>query len=220
MAAGPQPGSRIAALTGDFIASRRHPADRLDTAFDHLGQACATLAGWHGASLCLTRFRGDGWQVVLNQPNLSLRSVLFIQASLLARGAGMATRVGCGLGLFERMGRTDLSDADGPALELAGQALDTMGRSRRIAVASTPEDPALRAIFALADGLARGWSAAQAEALQDALAPDPPTQSEIAGKLGITQQSVSDRLDAGGFWALRDALVSLETGQNRGLQRQ
>lgn len=201
----------VAVLTGDFIASTRHAPDELEAAFGILSDSCLRMEAWHGAPLRLTRFRGDGWQVLLARPDLALRSSLFVHAALLAGGSALATRLACGLGDLARVGTGEsLADADGSALHAAGRTLDDLGRGRRLGIGGEDVAPGVVAAFALADGLHRRWSLPQAEVLCDMLAPDAPTQSDLASRLGITQQSVSERLDAAGFWAIRDALNALE----------
>lgn len=84
---------------------------------------------------------------------------------------------------------------------------------RRLLVCAPEAAPApLPPIATLCDALAARWSAAQAEALALALPPDRPTQSTMAERLGISQQSLQERLDLAGFWALDEVLDMVETG--------
>ena len=61
-----------------------------------------------------------------------------------------------------------------------------------------------------ADALSRHWTAKQAEALTLALAPGAPSQSEMAAKLGITQQAFAIRLNGAGLWGLDESLRLFE----------
>lgn len=199
-----------AVLTGDFVRSRQAGPDVLARGFETLSAAAETLSAWHGAPLRPTRFRGDGWQVYLARPELSLRSALFVLASLRAAELDIDLRLAVGIGAVERLGDETLSDADGPAFHAAGAALDAMGRGRRLALAAPGHGPLLEAVTVLLDAIAQGWTAAQGEALTRSLRPVAPTQAAIADDLGIRQQSVADRLDAAAFWAVAEALEQVE----------
>ena len=56
----------------------------------------------------------------------------------------------------------------------------------------------------------RGWTPAQARAVLPMLAPDRPTQEQVAEDSGITRQAVRQALVAAGFPALSTALDLLE----------
>lgn len=205
-----------AVLTGNLARSSGRPAAAADAAFALLAEAAAELARWHGASLRLTRFRGDGWQCLLAEPGLSLRSALYLLARLKAAGAPLEARIAVAVGPIERPGSTDLSDAAGPAFARSGLAFDRMRRGRRIVLWPEGARPPAPVIFTLADALAQRWTRVQAEVLAQALPPDAATQSEIARRLGTTQQNVAARLDAAGFRALEEAMLALERVLARG----
>jgi hypothetical protein len=182
----------------------------VDRAFEILAEAAEVMAAWHGADLRLTRFQGEGWQMLLARPGLCLRTALYLHARLKAGGARVETRIGIGIGPIERPGARNLSDAAGEAFRLSGKAFSTMKRGRRIGLAREGSRPPAPVIVTLADALCQRWTAAQAEVLVHALDPDAPTQHQIAARIGTRQQNVAARLDAAGFWALSEAMAAIE----------
>lgn len=198
----------VAVITGDLIASTEAPG-RVDGAMSALATAAAQISGWTGHSTRFTRFRGDGWQMLLVHPALALRAALLIAARLRMADTGLSTRLAIGLGQVDSLGRADLSDASGPALTLSGRALDHMPRSQRWVMAGDlpPWQPAL---LTLAEWHASRWSREQAEAVAALLPPDTPTQATVAADLGITRQALQARLSGAGLAAWRPALAAYE----------
>jgi hypothetical protein len=198
-----------AVLTGDLVGSRQAGSAATSRTIALLDQA-ARSAPWAGASP-LSRFRGDGWQLLLSDTSMSLRTALFLNAFLKSQGAEQVTRIGLGVGPLTALGNGDLSAADGPAFHRAGAALDTMSRNERLTLAADGlPSPALPALVALADTLARRWTEPQATALVHLLPPDAPTQVAVAAQLSIRPQSLSDRLGAAGYDGIMAGLVGYE----------
>jgi len=199
-----------AVCTGDLIGSRRgEPAD-VDRAMEALEAAAERVGHWVGADTRFTRFRGDGWQLYLEQPGSSLLALLALIAHLRASGTGLETRIAIGFGRVERRGKSDLSDASGEAFSLSGHALDEMPRGSRIALAG----PGVvvrwhHAIFDLAFWAASRWTPDQAEAVSLALDPERRTQAEIADMLSISRQAVQQRLSGAGWDAVSGAIEAV-----------
>ncbi len=196
----------IAVLTGDLIRSTEAGAAQVDQAMLDLREAASGIGAWIGAETRFTRFRGDGWQMVLTRrPALALRAALYLITRLKARKDGLQTRVALASGGAATLGTRDLSDAAGPAFTLSGRALD--GMKGQIALAAQPELTPLHLGFLdlLAPLIAR-WTPEQAEALHLALPPEPPAQKDIARALQISEQAVSLRLRGAHDPALRNAL--------------
>ena len=198
-----------AVLTGDLVGSRQAGPAATSRTIALLDRA-ARSAPWAGASP-LSRFRGDGWQLLLSDTSMSLRIALFLIAFLKSQGAEQVTRIGLGLGPVTSLGNGDLSAADGPAFHRAGAALDTMGRNERLVLAAAGlPSPALAALVSLSDTLARRWTEPQATALVHLLPPDAPTQVAVAAELSIRPQSLSDRLGAAGYDGIMAGLAGYE----------
>ena len=202
--------SKIAAvLTGDLIASTNARAASVDRAMSVLS---ATAQSLHHPELAqdptrFTRSRGDGWQLYLSPPGLILRASLMLAANLRASGIGLATRISIGVGTINDLGATGLSAASGAAFTLSGRGLDTMAKSRRIAITGAgAAEKWQSALFDLTDWHARRWSREQAEAVAQFLIAGDTPHADTAERLGITRQAYEARLKSAGALAMGSAL--------------
>jgi hypothetical protein len=199
---------QVAVLTGDLIGSTGHPVADVDAAMQTIRLASANAGRWHKIphDTRFTRFRGDGWQIVLAEPRLSLRTAIVIQGSLLA--LGMESRISIGIGEAETLGTTNLSDAAGPAFELSGHGLDQMGDSWRFAIEGKAPRVEDQLIADLLGERAGRWTAAQAEAASLYLASPSKIRTlfEIGMELGISPQAVNDRLRGAGCQVIASVL--------------
>jgi hypothetical protein len=209
MAPGPTP--RLAAiLTGDLIGSTEAPPIALERAMLVLTEAARGLSAWSGADTRFTRYRGDGWQMHVALPGLALRTALALIARLRAADAGLATRAAIGIGPIDSLGSASLADARGAAFEASGHALDRMPRTRRLTIDGDGVTPLHKIIVDLLDERTTRWTKEQAEAMALYLAPDNPTLTDIAPRLGISPQAVNYRLSGGGATAIRHAVRDWE----------
>lgn len=202
-----------AVLTGDIISSRQSSVETLDAALQAIAQGAEDFGrDCHGFAL-FTRYRGDGWQVFLPEGEMALRAALRLIAVLRAADTGLVTRIGIGLGTAHLPATCDLGAAHGEAFTLAGDVLDGMHRNDRLQLPGLPDaaDPAYSAMVMLLDWQARHWTAAQAEALFEALRIIEPTQDEIAEAAGVTRQAIQLRLAATGLRAIRQSLWAYES---------
>jgi hypothetical protein len=199
---------QIAVLTGDIVDSSRQPTESVNSAMQTLRQATALVATWQAPprDTRFTRFRGDGWQIVLHDDHLSLRAAVILQGSLGA--LGLESRISIGIGSAETLGTTNLSDAAGKAFEISGQGLDKMADTWRITIAGaqvTEQDAMIADL--LGERMGR-WTAAQAEAA--ALQLGSPgrivTLHEIGKTLGISPQAVNDRVRGAGCATIASVL--------------
>lgn len=196
-------------LTGDLIKSRRTDTETVVAAFSILQKAATDFGKvWH-LDLRFTRYRGDGWQIVLTDPQFTLDAILYFIATLRAGQPGVDTRISVGIGPVETLGTRDLSDATGPAFFISGDQLDQMSRKRLVAIAGHGIGPCQIAIVDLAECIATGWTAAQAQAVDLSLQGDMPPHEDIAAQLGITRQAVQSRLSGAGFGYFETAIYAM-----------
>ena len=206
----PLPLSTIAVLTGDLMQSTRADPTATEQAMQDLARAAAEVAGWIGADTRLTRFRGDGWQIVLTRrPDLALRASLLLFATLKARKQGLRTRVAVATGPADHLGTQNLSDARGAAFTLSGRTLDAM-KPHILRMEFEGVRPLHRGFIDLLEPLIGRWTPEQAEAVRHAIHPDSPPQKAIAHILNITEQAVSYRLRGAHDHALHQALKGWE----------
>ncbi len=197
-----------AVLTGDLVGSTKAAPSSVDRSMTVLAQAI-TQVDWAGAQK-FTRFRGDGWQVLLDHPRHALRLSLILIASLRGLGDAVQSRIAIGFGPVSSPGTQDLSDAAGPAFERAGEALDQMPRGRRLSVSDLGAPAGSRIAAPLLDALCRDWTLLQAEPLPQLLRPQPPTQASVAAGLSLSPQALNNRLQGAHLPEILDALALLE----------
>ncbi|MFT4150435.1 MAG: hypothetical protein QM656_09575 [Paracoccaceae bacterium] len=197
----------IAVLTGDLIASTAALPRQVDQTMRLLSRAAVEIGG----DTAFTRFRGDGWQLILTEPGRCLWACLYLLATLRA-GGGLATRIAVGIGEEYPTDRTDLSTAIGPAFTASGRGLEDMRRDETLTIHGSGVDGFQKQCFAFAADYAARWSPQQAQAMAMALSPDLPTQDEIASQLGISRQAVGLRLKAAGHRLLAAADLAFRTG--------
>lgn len=194
-----------AVLTGDLVSSTKAGPHAVDRSMDLLAQAAGDIARWpiseadRIGNTHFTRFRGDGWQILVSAGAFGLRAALLSYATLASQVGLPKTRVAVGLGAADRIEGADLSDATGAAFELSGRALTRMGRGERLSLAGNGMTPLKSAFIALLNDRITDWTTEQAQAMVLALPPDAPTQNAMAERLGITPQALSYRL-AGARW--------------------
>lgn len=200
-----------AVLTGDLIASTTLPPARADAAM-------AALRAATTPDHRFTRFRGDGWQVLLATPGQALCLALRLTAALAATDSGLSTRLAIGFGTVTRPGTRDLSDAAGPAFTRSGRALDHMPRNARWAVAGGPHLPAwIPATVALADWHSARWTAGQAAVAAEWLDRADRTQEDWAARMGLTRQAWKARFDGSGLAAWTPTLDMWDRWQGEGV---
>lgn len=208
--------SHVAIITGDLVGSTRHPSDQVDVAMQAIQSAAAEIATWQNPAkdTRFTRFRGDGWQICLAEPRLSLRAAVIIQGRLVA--LGMESRISIGIGPADSLGTADLSDAAGRAFELSGHGLDQMGDIWRLAIDKNriPLEDHLIADL-LGERMGR-WTAAQAEAAALQLASPFRIRSlaDIGKQLNISAQAVNDRVRGAGCHAIASVLRRWERAKS------
>lgn len=199
-----------AVITGDLIASRTVTAAGMTRAMDLLYLATTDVETQLGHPLRFTRFRGDGWQVLLERPGTALSTALILHSQLRAHGAALQTRMALGIGAVESHGTTSLADATGDAFATSGHALDHIGK-RRMAAAGPNVAPVLMALVGLVEHIAFDWTAAQAEAMALQLRLPNATQDDLAKTLNITRQAVQLRLAAAGKAPIMAAVHAFDT---------
>lgn len=201
----------IAVLTGDFIKSRSLET-RLDQTVDDLRNQLSRYENAYGLRLRFTRFRGDGWQVVITDPAKALHATLYILAALASEKGSLRSRIGIGLGIMTDRGRADLSSAKGSGFVASGSMLDGMSPKRTLGIAGDAVTPWHIAVVALCEQIANGWTATQAQAMAQSLLSPDRTHKDIATALGITRQAVQSRLAGAGQNALNHALYAFAQG--------
>lgn len=122
-----------AVLTGDIISSQNIEAETLLEVLDWLKSLVKQFESVHSDSIVGTMevFRGDSWQVCLSDPALVLKAAVFFRAGLKSHSSrlNLDTRIGMGVGPVEQLRFSNISESNGIAFQISGQALDQIGHA-------------------------------------------------------------------------------------------
>lgn len=188
----------IAILTGDIVGSAKSTEKkvwlvRLKRALKQI--EALKLLEKHNWEI----YRGDSFQLELEEPKQAFKAALLIRAALkslpLFEEHEMDVRISIGIGTREYQGDR-VTESDGPAYHYSGRALDEIEKDeRRLILKSDWEDldDEMQVSFSLAEVILSNWSAASAEVCWHLFREDI-TQKELAGKLGISQPAVNKRI--------------------------
>ena len=142
---------------------------------------------------------------MLTAPRFALRACLIMRAFIRQESKAYETRISVGVGAIEPLSPEGLGASDGPAFRAAGRGLGALKGAQYFDINTSD-----RTIFILSDEISKRWTQAQARVLTYALMLPRPTQEKMAGKVGISQQSVRNHLTAAGEPALQAALAHCE----------
>jgi hypothetical protein len=205
-----------AVLTGDLVKSSKLGPLELDAVRKTLFEAADEMRTWQAGLIVGSPefFRGDAWQLLMSDPGMFLRVALYLRAAL-RRQKGWDTRISIGLGGVQQIDERQISLSIGSSFTLSGHGLDDMGSApgfrfhaeEQLAPRTGWVQPLLDLCGALVGRLKPGQSATICEVLR----PDTPTQREIATRLGISQQGVSDALLSAGWSAIDTTLDYVES---------
>ena len=214
-----------AVLTGDVVASSK--------IHDETGESAAAVlqrvfpesisdyaSDVHGE---VDVFRGDSWQVLLENPVNSLRIALLFRAGL--KSEGIDTRISIGIGTVDHVPEDRVSSGAGEAFTRSGEGLDRLNRRtkkahpNRMHVSLSVDETTgemLGAIVRLIDSIATGWSTKQALAVRGALLG--LTQEEIASSwpgASVSRQAVAGFLHRSNWPAVSSAIEAVEGSINK-----
>lgn len=210
----------VGILTGDVVSSsdfapdiRARLPDLLRTVGEHIRGSFRRAVPYS-----IDIFRGDSWQLVVVQPEWALRVALDIRCGLHSVDPAdpILTRIGMGIGDIDFIPETAVSEGDGAAFRLSGQALEEMGRHRHLAIRiadayASAECQALPVITTLMDAIASRWTAKQSLAVSGALRG--LTQEQIGAAWQphpISQQAVAQHLESAAWSAVAEGLEFFE----------
>ncbi|MGI5819088.1 MAG: hypothetical protein ACOX9R_13445 [Armatimonadota bacterium] len=204
-----------AVLSGDIVGSSRFmdSGPTVRDAITSAYRACAeAFEDALGGLPKVDVFAGDSWQMLVRSPAAALSVALCMRALIRSNEQlpEADTRIAIGIGTVEFIEQDRLSQSQGEAFTLSGEALDGLpDRGPQIAVA-LPErwrrhtdeqllDPqeTLDTMMVLLDWICGDWSAASANAIAGALRG--LTQTQIAEVTGVSQPAVSKSLNGGGW---------------------
>jgi hypothetical protein len=195
--------SDLTVLTGDIIKSSDLPAHELDAAFARLHSLVSWLSDHHSGHVWFERFRGDGWQIAIETPEIVPLALSLIWSEL--HGHGLKTRISVAQG--EGTIRGSLGSANGPVFVESGRGLEELDGNESLHVSSSCSE-SWRVLFPALDFISGGWTVRQAQVCGAALRTWPMALnvSALARDLGAKRQTVQKHLDSSGYAAFHSAI--------------
>ncbi len=201
-----------AVITGDVAKSSRFAGEEREKLLVVLKKAFSTVEDVLGTDIMafpFEIFRGDSFQGVIRKPELSLKAVVLIRASI--RSSFKTTlkdsidaRLAIGIGTIDFLPVKNSGEGDGEAYRNSGPALDTMSKHSRMIIINTPNkamNDELNVECAMLDTIISRWTAEQADAIIETL--KGKTQEEMAEMFTISQPAVKKRVDSSNFYAFQ-----------------
>ncbi|MGQ9643525.1 MAG: hypothetical protein ACUVT3_06680 [Ignavibacterium sp.] len=142
-------------------------------------------------------FRGDSWQIVLKKPEHALAVVLFYRAFIRAnmKISFLDARMAISLGSIDFVKK---SFGVGEAYKISGEALDLKGKRRLKFIFNEKEiSLLLDLIVENTDFISSKWTVRQSQII--ILALSGYNQLQIAKKIKVSQQAISQQLDSAGW---------------------
>jgi hypothetical protein len=197
------PKKNYAIITGDFIGFSRLSANQRQAMYFVLKKGGGQLdKAMPGIMPCdVDVFRGDGWQILLTDPVMSLRAALHFRAYIRAHAAEkhVDTRLAIAVGTVDYVPENRVSAGDGKAFRLSGKLLESMTSSKsgsmRFIMDDFPKCATIDGIVRLVGALADGWRPKQALAVTGALQGWTQKQIRELWKNAISHQAVGKHLD-------------------------
>lgn len=186
-----------AVLTGDIVNSEKIDSEHRALLIRVI-RDINSLQAWSPLSMDL--FRGDSFQIVMENPSMALLIATMARAYIMANTPSESqimwdARISIGIGTVSFVSDTVVT-SDGEAYRLSGRRLDSMVKER-LAVDTCWKDvnDELTVGIAFVDDVINGWTPIQAQAIYQSIARKL-SQAEIACNLGKSQQAVSKILAA------------------------
>lgn len=176
-------------ITGDIIQSRTHGDPEGWIAV--LKNLLTEIAGQGGVNWEI--FRGDSFQLRV-APKQSLKAAIRIKAALKAQG-DLDARISIGIGAQSYVGAS-ISESTGEAYFFSGESLETLKKSKRDMVITTPWDDfdvTMNLYLKFLQVVTDSWKQVSAETVAHMLATPAISQKDLAVILNVTQPAVSAR---------------------------
>lgn len=152
-------------------------------------------------------YRGDSFQVVVDNPELSLAVAVALRAKLRASTPEKKdiwdARISVGIGDVSYES-DNIVTSDGEAFRLSGRAFDIMGKKRLIITTPWSEfNNAMELVTRFADDVVSSWTVKQARVAYHSLL-FPKTQKDIAADLGMKPQNLNSHWTSARIQLIQD----------------
>lgn len=210
----------VAILTGDIVRSSSLPNQRRLDLFQSLHELSGLIQQQYPADVRsgLSKFRGDGWQLLVEHPQRFFEISLFIRTYIRAlfKPEKLDTRIAIGIGSVEFVPEHNISEGFGIAFTESGKKLDQLKNYRMGITIATQNgerySPLFDALLRSYDTVITSWTALQCRAVH--LALQDLTQVEIGRRWKpkpIDQPTVNKHLAAANWGLIKDGIEILNT---------
>ncbi len=202
-----------AVLTGDIVESSKLSADQLDETRKSLKSIINEFAGLYPDVIVgdVANFRGDGWQLLVANPNCLLRLLLFITCGLKLAKVNKS-RIGIAIGKVEKIDYDNISLSSGEVFTESGKILNEIENMK--VKKDKPfwwlvdKNSYKSSTYELLASIANDWTYAVSQAVYGSLKGQ--SQQEIADETGVSRQNVTKNLKNGKWNLLEKNLVKEE----------
>lgn len=180
-------------ITGDIIDSTQIEAKDRELLLTTLRNIVNDAERW--SEIRLEIFRGDSFQLIVNNPIEALRVAIFIRVGL-QKSSPTSTkwdaRIALGIGAITFDQERSVIESDGEAFRNSGREFDELGKSKRLAIKTPWEEfnREFKVNTTFADELISSWTILQAQAIYLSLLTEK-TQKELATELDKSPQAFS-----------------------------
>lgn len=197
----------VGVITGDIIKSQSYKdadvwLNPLKSAFKHMRLPSAQ---W-------SIYRGDSFQLVDKDFSKILRHAIYLKACI-KTVSDLDVRMGLGVGKQQYQGES-VKESNGEAFILSGEAFETLQANKtslQIKTNNEQLNKELNLYLRLALIAMDNWTANSAEVVKLFLESPGLIQSEMAVKLGVTQNAVSKRMSRAYLKEILQLLEMFET---------
>jgi hypothetical protein len=212
------PKKTYAVISGDFIGFSHLPLKNRQSMYFILKNGGIELSKAFPGIMPyeVDMFRGDGWQMLLTDPVLSLRATLYFRAYIRSKTARQKidTRMAIAVGAIDYIPENRVSAGDGAAFRMSGKLLDKINRSKSATMRLMMEDKktamSLNRTVLKTGLLAAQWTALQAKAMMGKLKGWSHDQISADGHPGISSQAIRRRIIQDGWPQIHHALSVYE----------
>ena len=192
-------------ITGDMIDSTNIAVEWRQAVVDALNACVTDFSSL--TPIKIEMYRGDSFQVVVDNPELSLTVAIALRAKLRASTPEKTeiwdARISVGIGdvSFES---DNIVTSDGEAFRLSGRTFDTMGKKKLVITTPWSEfNSTMELVTRFADDIVSSWTVKQSKVAYHSLL-FPKTQKDMAADLGMTKQNFNSHWTSAKIQLIQD----------------
>lgn len=190
--------SVFAVITGDLVKSSSYHKNDYDQLLYLLDQSLRAVSTSQGYNI----YRGDAFQLLLNEPEQVVSVALLLRLNLIA--ARTDARLCMAIGPADNL-RADIKTATGPVFTLSGTGLDRLQQQRWSLYAADGSQP-LELLLRFADSQLQQLTARQAQVLLLYLLASDKSHQALAIELKTSRANITALLNQANYVLFSDFL--------------